>query len=135
MSHFSVFNIGSNHTAAEPNQTIGVLGKECYYGSSAHKILTDGVKTLGGGYAGYFPKRLEVTVDAILKGDLPNIISYRGGGITQNNCTQPLRSGDTVNLTGHSRGAVMCHLVANRLAESVNDLTINIIVRDPVNMT
>jgi hypothetical protein len=41
----------------------------------------------------------------------------------------------TVNLTGHSRGGVLCHMIANDLAGKGFSGEINMVVLDPVNMS
>lgn len=125
MRVYSVFNVGSGHTRKEPNCTVAALGAAC----ATPKVVNDGPDTL----ANQLTKRLDTTVDALLKGTntfLDGTDAWTAPG---------LQNGDTVNMTGHSRGAVLCHLLANRLADRMAErherITINMIVLDPVNMT
>jgi hypothetical protein len=119
---FTVFNIGTGHTRTEPNNTIAKLYNECL---GNDKFINDGPGT-GGNMAGNLfgnaqgksmDPRCRATVDAILK-------------------ARPT----TVNLAGHSRGAVMCHMIANDLAASADPAAkainqVNFVLLDPVNMS
>ncbi|MGH8147483.1 MAG: hypothetical protein ACREPY_14265 [Rhodanobacteraceae bacterium] len=115
MSVYSVFNIGSGHTSAEPNNTIASLFNHCT-GGPLVKCVNDGPSTLAAG--------MEAGVSRAI------------GWIKSSGAT-------TLNMTGHSRGAVMCHMIANdiaaasreneRWAQRINE--INMILLDPVNMS
>jgi hypothetical protein len=125
MTVYSVFNVGSGHTRREPNCTVPALGDAC----AVPKVLNDGPDTL----ANQLTKRLDATLTALLTGK--NM--FMSGTDAWTN--PGLRHGDVVNMTGHSRGAVLCHLLANRLADEMarlgRTITINMFLLDPVNMT
>ncbi len=114
---YSVFNIGTGHSRIETNNTIANLWRSCNGQDKRDKWVNDGpgvhwydlLGTAAG--QGMDPKRRE-TVQAILKAD-------------------PQK----VNLTGHSRGAILCHMIANDLAERGFSGEINMIVVDPVHMS
>jgi hypothetical protein len=116
MSHvFSVFNIGTGHTAAEQNNTIADLYRLC---SGANKFINDGpVGTMGVAQGKGMDPKSAAAVEKIL-------------------AAKPA----VVNLTGHSRGAVICHMIANDLAESEDPAAkqitqLNMILLDPVNQS
>jgi hypothetical protein len=116
MSHvFTVFNIGTGHTRAETNNTFTDLHNSCV---GTDKFINDGPIHLFGNLAGKgMDRRGREAVAAILAAR-PRV----------------------VNLTGHSRGAVLCHMIANDLAESTDPAArgiteINMILLDPVNMS
>jgi hypothetical protein len=119
---FTVFNIGTGHAQGEPNNTIAKLYHECL---GNDKCINDGPGTggnwasnlLGNAQGKSMDPRCREAIDKILKAR-PTI----------------------VNLAGHSRGAVMCHMIANDLAESTDSAAqaiteINLVLLDPVNMS
>jgi hypothetical protein len=122
MSVFTVFSVGTKHTSSESNNTMARLYRKC---SGRDKFINDGPGTGGGKVSNLLGNargksmdpRCEEAIDAILK-------------------ARPT----TVNLAGHSRGAVMCHMIANDLTESTDSAAqaisnINMILLDPVNMS
>lgn len=125
MAVYSIFNVGSGHTRREPNCTVPALGWAC----ATPKVINDGPDTL----ANQLTVRLDTTVAALVTGKNTFVEGTDAW-------TFPgLQDGDIVNMTGHSRGAVLCHLLANRFANEMTtrgkNVTINMIVLDPVNMT
>ncbi len=117
---FSVFCIGTSHVHEEENNTIAVLGKACGSGG----LINDGPGTRKGWFDNKFNglvgwgmnDKLEATIAAIKK-------------------LAPLP--DVVNMTGHSRGAILCHMIAHRLYTdpTTRHITVNMIVLDPVHQS
>jgi len=106
---YSVFNIGTGHTQKEPNNTIAALGHDCH----PDKWINDGP---GGAFGTLFGKGMDSMCESTVK----DILSHNATG---------------VNLTGHSRGGVLCHMIANDLAGRNFPGEVNMIVLDPVNMS
>lgn len=110
---FSVFNIGTGHTQKEPNNTIAALGHAC----TDDKVINDGPTGVMGNAQGWgMNDATRRTVDAI-KSVRP----------------RPAQ----VNMTGHSRGAILCHMIAHALYEDPATRTIKIcmMVLDPVHQS
>lgn len=108
---FSVFNIGTGHTAKEINNTMASLGRECL--NQLESKTNDGPMGLLGKTRGWgMDKKCDDTVKAILA-----------------------RKASAVNLAGHSRGGVLCYMIANGLAAKGFAGKVNMVVLDPVNMS
>lgn len=107
MSVFSVFNIGSGHDRTETNNTIGNLYLSC---APPHRHINDGPNTMAKG----MDKGVNDAMQAIT-----------------------LARPSKVNMAGHSRGAVMCHMIANEIARNprLRHIEVNIVALDPVNMS
>lgn len=106
---YSVFNIGTGHTKKEPNNTIGSLGFQC----QSDKWVNDGP---GGFFGTVFGQGMDSMCDSTVK----DILAHKAAA---------------VNLTGHSRGGVLCHMIANDLAAKNFSGEINMVVLDPVNQS
>jgi hypothetical protein len=108
----SVFNIGTGHTKAEANNTIAALGHAC---TDADKIINDGPTGVLGNLQGWGMN--DALRDTVAR-------------ITAANPT-------VVNMTGHSRGAILCHMIAHALFTNpaTRDIRINMIVLDPVHQS
>lgn len=121
MTIYSGFCIGTGHSDQESNSTIGNLGRMV---SERSAIVLNGVgyKGLGrdliGNMFGHgMEDRVRRFLDAATKA-APTV----------------------VNLAGHSRGAIICHMIANEIASSKMPALkriekINIFAIDPVNMS
>jgi len=106
---YSVFNIGTGHTQKEPNNTIGQL----YFNCIGAKCCNDGPGGILGSLFGQgMDSMCEKTVQKI-----------QGSHAT------------AVNLTGHSRGGILCHMIANDLGGQKFPGEINMVVLDPVNQS
>jgi hypothetical protein len=112
---FSVYSIGTGHARQEPNNTIAEL----------HRSSLDPYKWINDGPSGVFGNAQGAGMDRKVADSVAQIIAARP---------------DTVNLTGHSRGAIICHMIANELGTSANPACraiarINMVLIDPVNMS
>ncbi|MGB7763264.1 MAG: hypothetical protein WBL61_25740 [Bryobacteraceae bacterium] len=110
---FSVFSIGTSHSQREPNNTIATLGHECH----PRKKINDGP---GWHTLDLFGKFFGQGMDSRCRSTVTEILTWKP---------------EVVNLAGHSRGAVLCHMIANDLAANNFPGTINMVVLDPVNMS
>ncbi|MDB6089264.1 MAG: hypothetical protein JWN85_2048, partial [Gammaproteobacteria bacterium] len=110
-SVFSVFNIGTGHTQAETNNTIAALGHAC---TGSHLINDGPTGALGTSLGWGMNDALARTMNAI-KAAKPS----------------------HVNLAGHSRGAILCHMVGNALLKdpATQNVKVNMIVLDPVHQS
>ncbi len=108
---FTVFNLGTGHKQSETNQTIVHLYKNCM-----------GEKAINDGPLGVFGSIFGSGMDAKVR-DTVKLIAAK----------TPVR----VNMVGHSRGAVLCHLLANDLVNNpaTQSVRINIMAFDPVHMS
>jgi len=106
---YSVFNIGTGHTRREPNNTIGQLYFHCI-----------GAKWVNDGPGGFFGSLFGSGMDSMCESTAKDILD---------------RKATAVNLTGHSRGGVLCHMIANDLAAKDFAGAINMVVVDPVNQS
>ena len=114
---YNLFCIGTGHTKDEPNQTMVQLYNDCT-SPERFKFLVDGpTNKFGNAYLGEWTG---LGMDKFLN------------AIVEHICT----AGDVhqVNMTGHSRGGVLCHMVARKLFEW-NKLPVNIATLDPVHMS
>lgn len=115
MSTYSIFCIGTGHTQVESNNTIAALGHAC----SGMKTLNDG-PTGGAGLAiGWgMNTALKKTMDDLTR-------SFRRPGVTR------------VVMTGHSRGAILCHMIAHAIFKSneLKALPISMYLIDPVHQS
>lgn len=111
---FSVFSIGTGHARQETNNTIAELHRQCLDA----KWINDGPSGVLGNAQG-------AGMDRKVADSVAHILAARP---------------DTVNLTGHSRGAIICHMIANELGEGRDPRAraiteINMVLIDPVNMS
>ncbi len=118
---FTVFNIGTSHTRAEPNNTIACLYNDC----TGDKFINDGAGTGGNFVSNGLGVAQGLSMDPRCRAAVDAILRARPG---------------VVNLVGHSRGAVMCHMIANDLATLTDPAAraiqqVNLILLDPVNMS
>jgi len=113
MAVFSVFCIGTGHTRAEDNNTMKVLYDECRGGL---KYLNDGPTGVRAGTGGGMNKMVEDTMRWI-KREVP----------------LPTK----VNLAGHSRGAILCHMLAHAIFTDpvTTNMKITLCLIDPVHMS
>jgi hypothetical protein len=106
---YSVFNIGTGHTRNEPNNTIGQLYFHCI-----------GTKWVNDGPGGFWGSLFGSGMDSMCGSTVKDILAHQA---------------TAVNLTGHSRGGVLCHMIANDLAAKDFAGAINMVVLDPVNQS
>jgi hypothetical protein len=115
MSTFTVFNIGTGHKRGEVNNTVADLYRRC---SGSHKFINDGpTGPLGNAQGRGMDPKCRDAIAAIL-------------------AARP----QYLNLIGHSRGAVISHMIANDLSvcnlpEARRIIRVNMICLDPVNMS
>jgi hypothetical protein len=111
---FSIFNIGTGHTHAEINNTIAALGAAC----TGAKMVNDGPVGAMGNAQGW-------GMNDMLKNTMAKLKAVGLAGVTH------------VNMTGHSRGAILCHMLANAIFAdpATRHLKINMIVLDPVHQS
>jgi len=112
---YSVFNIGTGHAQNEPNNTIASLGRDCldWYDVT----INDGP---GSSWFDGLGKAFGMGMDSTCSATVKDILA---------------RKPSRVNMAGHSRGGVLCHMIANDLAEKGFNQRINMVVLDPVNMS
>ena len=117
MAIFNIFNIGTGHTQTEPNNTMKRLYDDC---RGTAKFINDG-PTGSNALRGNLTPRAERTMAA-----LKSRIKDRN--------LPPI---DRINMTGHSRGAVLCHMLAHSIFQDADTrhLQINIMVIDPVHQS
>ena len=116
MSIFTVFNIGTGHTQGENNNIMKAL-YDCCTDPKDRKFINDGPTGLNAGAGTLMKQKLEATWAAFEK-------AYNGpGGVKR------------VNLTGHSRGAILCHMIADEILAKVPYVEVNMFLIDPVNMS
>jgi hypothetical protein len=115
---FSVFNIGTGHIGSEPNNTIAALGKLC----EGDKVVNDGPGTGGNSIDNFFGTLQGWGMDDACKTTIEAI-----------KIKKPRR----VNMAGHSRGAILCHMIAHELSkdDETKDIEICMIVLDPVHQS
>jgi hypothetical protein len=108
----SVFNIGTGHTRAEVNNTIAALGKAC---TDPDKVVNDGPTGVLGNLQGWGMNDALSSTVARIKAAGPTV----------------------VNMTGHSRGAILCHMIAHALYTdaATRDIKVNMMVLDPVHQS
>jgi hypothetical protein len=110
-SVFSVFSIGTGHTQGERNNTIAALGHACV----GAKIINDGPTGVMGNVQGWgMNDALRRSIDAI-------------------KAANPM----VVNMTGHSRGAILCHMIAHAMISdpATSQIKINMMLLDPVHQS
>jgi hypothetical protein len=109
---FSVFNIGTGHIQSELNNTIAALGADC---EDAEKVVNDGPTGAMGNFQGW---------------GMNDALSATHEAIRNANPTH-------VNMTGHSRGAILCHMLAHAIYSDprTRHIKINMIVLDPVHQS
>jgi len=119
MSTMSIFNIGTGHTKSEKTQTMTVLHDDCT--DTSLRYINDGPHG-GMGFNAAVGWGMNTIADATFEW-----IVQRAG----------LAGVDTINLTGHSRGAILCHMLAHRILTSLStrDINVNMIVIDPVHQS
>ena len=108
---FSVFNIGTGHTQKERNNTMKALYDEAY----PPKYINDGPPGLNGIAMGWGMNTMrDLTMKEIRK-------------------AKP----DRVNLAGHSRGAILCHMLAHAILtdKSMPNTEVTLCLIDPVHMS
>lgn len=115
MSTFTVFNIGTGHTRGETNNTVADLYRRC---SGGGKWVNDGPTGMLGNAQGK-------SMDPKCRDAIAAILAARP---------------QTLNLVGHSRGAVISHMIANDLSVCNESAAryisrVNMICLDPVNMS
>jgi hypothetical protein len=115
---YNLFCIGTGHTAHEPNQTMVQLYNDCKSQEPFKKLVDGPTNKLGNAYLGEWAG---AGMDDSLKQVLEHMSKARG--VLQ------------VNMAGHSRGGVLCHMVARRLFELRPTLPVNIATLDPVHMS
>lgn len=108
----TVFNLGTSYSYQNnPNSTISTLYNDCL----SEKIICDGPTAL-----------------------VPwNAATQMTGNVDRAKAEILKKSPTGVIMVGHSRGAVTCHLLANKLVDdpATQHVQINIFVFDPVNMS
>jgi hypothetical protein len=106
----SIFNIGTGHRKHEPNNTIAALGKAC-----EPSIVNDGPTGAAGTLQGWGMN------DALAR------------TMAQVEEAQPA----VVNMAGHSRGAILCHMLAHSIltSDKLRDTQVNLCVLDPVHQS
>ena len=110
-SVFTVFNIGTGHKRDEVNNTVAQLYRRC----QGTKYINDGPLGVLGQMQGFgMNDKCQATFDAIVAAK-PTV----------------------VNMTGHSRGAILCHMLAHKLFVSpeTQHIRINIVAIDPVHQS
>jgi hypothetical protein len=125
---FSVFCIGTGHSRAEPNNVMKWLYDNCYW-------------------PGY-PKDLKYINDGVMGGGGPlHTNEWIGVGMadmktsTMNAIKRAVRRRELcvtrINLAGHSRGAVLCHMLAEaiRTDPETQHLEVSMALLDPVHMS
>lgn len=126
---FSVFCIGSNHNQKEINNTMAALGHACVSPDgnadpASYKYINDGP-----GGEDHVSKARKLFNGAVGWG-MNNFLA---------NTFQAIVAADptVVNLTGHSRGAILCHMIAHKLYANpaTRHIKINMIVLDPVHQS
>jgi hypothetical protein len=124
MGTFSVFNIGTGHTKAETNLTMKVLYDDCVAQNGNcindgqdYKIINDGPVGAAGNILGW-------SMNDALRATMVEIRKVKP---------------DRVNLTGHSRGAITCHMIAEAIRADkdllVRQAKISLILLDPVHQS
>ncbi|HZD47251.1 MAG TPA: hypothetical protein VE178_00780 [Silvibacterium sp.] len=111
MDVYSVFCIGTGHTKDEDNNTMKFLYDDCRGGL---KYINDGPTGLSAG-TGW-------GMNTMLRDTMADIKSAR---------PRP----DRVNLAGHSRGAVLCHMLAHAIGTDLPGTEITLSLIDPVHMS
>jgi hypothetical protein len=117
MAVFSIFNIGTGHGKTEHNNIMKRLYDFCADPIDC-RYINDGPLGVKEEATGPLNEKKDATLEALEKA----INKY------------PITK---VNLTGHSRGGVLCHMIAHEILRNViyNSITdINIFVIDPVHM-
>jgi hypothetical protein len=107
---FSVFNAGTSHKLSELNNTIADLFWTCHGVFGVNKFGNDG----------------------------PNLIGWQMNSICNKTVEAIVHSrANILNLTGHSRGGVLCHMIANAVSarRDSNVCQINMVVLDPVDQS
>jgi hypothetical protein len=118
MAVMSIFNIGTGHTAEETNQTMKVLFDDC----------TSNLKYINKGPVGNIGFNAAVGWGMnTMSDDTFEAIRIRKGPCGL----------DTINLAGHSRGAILCHMLAHQIYAHplTRDLNINMMLIDPVHQS
>ncbi|MCC2658253.1 MAG: hypothetical protein K0Q76_3361 [Panacagrimonas sp.] len=118
MAANNVFNIGTNHTQTETNNMIAALGHACTAGPD--------FVTINDGPTGPMGNLIGWGMNSALKSTVAKIkAAARDGRI------------DRVNMTGHSRGAILCHMISHALAndKSTKELEIRMFLVDPVHQS
>ena len=111
MAVMSIFNIGTGHTQKERNNTMRALYDECY----PPKYINDGPTGLKGVALGW-------GMNDMLKDTMKEIRKVKP---------------DQVNLAGHSRGAILCHMIAHAILtdNSLPNTKVTLCLIDPVHMS
>jgi hypothetical protein len=118
MTVFSIFNIGTGHTSSEKNNIMKVLYDRCQ-ATKEYKYLNDGPTGLDAVAGTGMEEKRRQTFQAIVN--------------THENPKLPFIS--RVNLTGHSRGAILCHMIAYDILTRTDIKEVNMFVIDPVHMS
>ena len=117
MAIFNLFCLGTGHTSVEANQTMFWLHRDCLGVDKVDKLLVDGPTG-----------PLGIAFGAGMDPELRDIIKTIKG-------LQP--PPEQINMAGHSRGAVLCHMTAHALSDDqqTQNIPITIAALDPVNMS
>jgi hypothetical protein len=136
MSVLSIFCIGTGHTIEEQNNTVAKLGREV----RGRSLILSGVGRRKSAFINQGVLLAKLGPLSALADPLGN---FAGQGMDAR-AREALDAviecrPQTVNLVGHSRGAIICHLIANDIAGSDHPACqavreINIFAIDPVNM-
>jgi hypothetical protein len=114
MSVFSVFCIGTGHTQGELNNTMKSLYDDC----QGARYINDGLLKLRAASGRGLNEMARDTMVAI-----------------QEEMRKTRQVWTRVNLAGHSRGAILCHMLARRITETWRPMEITLALIDPVHMS
>ena len=121
---FSVFCIGTGHTDKESNNTLVKLYDLCEGQDGVANYKITGLTSILGQA---FGRGMRGLADKVYQTIRNALVDWRGSAA----------AGARVNFAAHSRGAVLCHMVAEEMSRHTARRTIEITMAliDPVNMS
>lgn len=133
MSVFTAFAIGTGHSRAEPNTLMVRLYNGCGGTDAVHlgspvdqmKYIIDGIGKR------YDPETGEVSTNLLAQATGWGLADKTDEVVAHIRRLRP----EVVNLTGHSRGAIICTRIAAKLARQMPSTRCNLFLVDPVERT